>query len=149
MKHVDVYTRKSDDDALEHYDRRLLVKLIRNYRSHPEILRIPNELFYDSELEPHADKVLRESLCSWEELPAKGFPMIFHGVVGKDEREERSPSFFNVDEISVIKFYVDSLLRSSAKIKVPEKEIGIISPYRKQVQICSRVFTWITDDLEM
>lgn len=34
------------------YDPRLVTKLIMNYRSLPEILQLPNSLFYDSELEP-------------------------------------------------------------------------------------------------
>jgi len=133
METVQVYMRHPETNA---YDNKLLVKLVRNYRSHPDILQIPNELFYDNELQPHANEIARESLCQWEDLPKKGFPIIFHGVVGKDEREERSPSFFNVDEISVVKGYVDKLLRSSAKIKVKKNEIGIISPYRKQASAC-------------
>lgn len=35
------------------YDSRLVTKLIVNYRSLPEILDLPNSMFYDSELRPH------------------------------------------------------------------------------------------------
>ena len=138
MKTVDVYKRKERVDGhetnnvQEAYDERLVVKLVRNYRSHPEILRIPNESFYLGELEPHADTLARESLCQWSELQTKGFPIIFRGIVGKDEREERSPSFFNVDEIATVMDYVDKLLEER-KFPVKAKDIGIISPYRKQV----------------
>ena len=114
------------------YDDRLVVKLLRNYRSHPDILHIPNHSFYDGELLPHADMVARTLLCSWPELPVRGFPLVFHGVVGRDEREARSPSFFNVDEISVVLQYVAKLL-DLRRPKISHEQIGIISPYRKQV----------------
>lgn len=32
------------------FDIRYITQLVKNYRSHPEILRIPNELFYDNTL---------------------------------------------------------------------------------------------------
>ena len=116
------------------YDPRVLTKLVKNYRSHPAILEMPNELFYDSELVPHADKMVREMLCHWEGLPKRGFPIVFHGVVGRDMREERSPSFFNPEEASeVVRFTKELLEARSFGINVKEKEIGIISPYRKQV----------------
>lgn len=40
-------------------------------RSHPAILKIPNELFYDGELQVCADEFLRNSYCRWEYLPKK------------------------------------------------------------------------------
>jgi len=127
MKHTDVYKRKPDGN----FDDRLVVKLLRNYRSHPDILHIPNNSFYNDELIPCADKA-SQSLCDWSGLAKRGFPVVFHGVVGRDEREERSPSFFNVDEVSVVMQYVGQLV-DSHRPKILPKHIGIISPYRKQV----------------
>jgi len=140
MKHTDVYKRKPSDPSRAAssatssgaYDHRLVVKLLRNYRSHPDILHIPNHSFYDGELVPQADEAARTMLCDWSGLPKRGFPLVFHGVVGRDEREERSPSFFNVDEISVVMQYVGGLM-DSRRPKILQKQIGIISPYRKQV----------------
>ena len=63
-----VYKRREEEP---HYDNRVLTKLLRNYRSHPDILKLPNEMFYDDELEVHADKRERECLCGWEKLPNK------------------------------------------------------------------------------
>ena len=116
------------------YDERIITKLLNNYRSHPAILELPNHLFYDGELNVFADPLMRESLCDWEKLPSKDFPIIFHGIIGRDMREERSPSFFNPEEVSVVHDYVKSLLQKKRGIKVNPKDIGIISPYRKQVQ---------------
>lgn len=116
------------------YDERIITKLLNNYRSHPAILELPNRLFYDGELNVFADPLMRESFCDWEKLPSKDFPIIFHGIIGRDMREERSPSFFNPEEVSVVHDYVKSLLQKKRGIKVNPKDIGIISPYRKQVQ---------------
>ncbi|KAG9352845.1 hypothetical protein JZ751_017421 [Albula glossodonta] len=53
------------------FNNKFVTKLLRNYRSHPAILKIPNELFYDGELQVFADKELRNSYCNWEHLPKK------------------------------------------------------------------------------
>lgn len=72
----------------------------------------------------------------WRGSPSQDFPLIFHGVTGVDEREESSPSFFNVAEVEVLMGYVKKLLESSGKKghgTIAPREIGIIAPYRKQV----------------
>lgn len=120
-----------------HFDTRFVTKLLRNYRSHAAILKIPNELFYENELQVFADQWERETYCKWEHLPKKGFPVIFHGVMGKDEREANSPSFFNVSEIQVLMDYLVKLIETQGKKGLPKlsaKDIGIIAPYRKQVE---------------
>lgn len=84
-----------------------------------------------------ADQWDREAYCNWEYLPKKGFPVIFHGVMGKDEREANSPSFFNVSEIEVLVDYLTKLMETQGKKGLPKlsaKDIGIIAPYRKQVE---------------
>uniref|UniRef100_A0A3Q2E4J8 Putative helicase mov-10-B.2 n=1 Tax=Cyprinodon variegatus TaxID=28743 RepID=A0A3Q2E4J8_CYPVA len=78
------------------YNNLYVTKLLRNYRSHPAILKIPNELFYDGELQACAEEYSRKLYCNWEHLPKQGFPVIFHGVKGLETRESSSPSFFNV-----------------------------------------------------
>jgi len=67
----------------------------------------------------------------------QGFPIIFHGVRGEDRREAKSPSFFNTAEIEVLLHYLRQLLQSRGRGGCPSvspKEVGIISPYRKQVR---------------
>lgn len=66
----------------------------------------------------------------------QGFPIIFHGVMGKDEREGNSPSFFNPEEASTVVAYLKQLLAPSSKkgkARLNPQNVGIISPYRKQV----------------
>ncbi|XP_062047961.1 helicase MOV-10 isoform X2 [Lepus europaeus] len=119
------------------YDPQFITKLLRNYRSHPTILEIPNRLYYDGELKACADIVDRERFCRWEGLPRQGFPIIFHGVMGKDEREGNSPSFFNPEEAATVTSYLKLLLAPSSKkgkARLSPRSVGVISPYRKQVE---------------
>ncbi|NXB70157.1 SDE3 helicase, partial [Donacobius atricapilla] len=147
MLHNPLYKKSSGG-----YDPQFITKLLWNYRSHEAILRIPNELFYDNELkvcESNGPDV-RNLYCTWEELPKKGFPIIFHGVCGEDQREAKSPSFFNTAEIEVLVHYLKKLLQSQGKGSCPTvspKEIGIISPYRKQVEKIRKAITSLDPDL--
>ncbi|XP_042614786.1 putative helicase mov-10-B.1 [Cyprinus carpio] len=128
---------QKSQDGHSGYDTRFVTKLLRNYRSHPAILKIPNELFYENELQVFANQMEREAFCCWEHLPKKGFPVMFHGVMGKDDREANSPSFFNVTEIEVIVSYLNKLMQTQGKKGLPKlsaNDIGIITPYRKQVE---------------
>ncbi|NWS75650.1 SDE3 helicase, partial [Crotophaga sulcirostris] len=141
MLHNPLYKKSSDG-----YNPQFVTKLLWNYRSHETILRIPNELFYDSELKAcESDKLdIRSLYCDWKELPKKGFPIIFHGVCGEDCREAKSPSFFNTAEIEVLVHYLKKLLQSQGKGRCPTvspKEVGIISPYRKQVEKIRKAIT--------
>ncbi|NWR61096.1 SDE3 helicase, partial [Bucorvus abyssinicus] len=141
MLHNPLYKKSSGG-----YDPQFVTKLLWNYRSHEAILRIPNELFYDSELKACESNELdvRSLYCAWEELPKRGFPIIFHGVCGEDRREAKSPSFFNTAEIEVLVQYLKKLLQSRGRGGCPSvspKEVGIISPYRKQVEKIRKAIT--------
>ncbi|KAM6981807.1 putative helicase mov-10-B.2 [Tautogolabrus adspersus] len=118
------------------FNNSFVTKLLNNYRSHPAILEVPNELFYEKELQASADEMLRNSYCRWPHLPKRDFPLIFHGVTGVDAREASSPSFFNVAEVEVLMSYVRKLLETQGKSQgtLAPRDIGIIAPYRKQVQ---------------
>uniref|UniRef100_A0A672GX04 RNA helicase n=1 Tax=Salarias fasciatus TaxID=181472 RepID=A0A672GX04_SALFA len=59
----------SDDKSIDGaFNSRCVTKLLRNYRSHPDILEVPNRLFYKGELKPHEDESCK-SCCDWEGLP--------------------------------------------------------------------------------
>ncbi|XP_029361567.1 putative helicase mov-10-B.2 [Echeneis naucrates] len=149
MTNFSVYQKKDGK-----FNNHFVTKLLRNYRSHPAILKIPNEMFYDNELLCCADEYLRNSYCSWEHLPPKGqgFPVIFHAVNGKDEREASSPSFFNRDEVEVLMGYLKKVLQTQGKKghgTISPKDIGIIAPYRKQVQKIRQALCKVAKDLKM
>ncbi|GAA5930731.1 hypothetical protein JCM10213_000795 [Rhodosporidiobolus nylandii] len=111
-------------------------KLVRNYRNHPRILELPNDLFYAGELEPRAPSSTVNQLVRWDGWPGGdgAFPVLFHAVKGRDEREGKSPSFFNVAEISIVRLYVEQLLSRSSGSRLQESDIGIIAPYNAQVK---------------
>ncbi|KAM7006470.1 putative helicase mov-10-B.1 [Tautogolabrus adspersus] len=134
MTQNDLY--KADEDSGQ-FDPRFMTKLLRNYRSHPDILKIPNEKFYNNELLAFADRSEREAYCGCDTFSKTGFPVIYHGVMGKDQREGNSPSFFNEFEIDTLKMYLNKLIDTQGKKGLPKlstKDIGIIAPYRKQVE---------------
>lgn len=87
-------------------------------------------MFYDGDLIDATGPEAR-SLIGWEGLPNPKFPIIFHGVDGENEREGNSPSWFNQSEILQAMQYVRFLCDSR---RVRPEEIGIISPYQKQVK---------------
>ncbi|KAM5538664.1 hypothetical protein V8D89_007693 [Ganoderma adspersum] len=70
-------------------------KLLKNYRSHEAILWYPNEKFYDNELETFSPT----------------FPVVFHAISGKNEREAPSPSWFNRMEAIQVEAYVTALVQ--------------------------------------
>lgn len=153
-------------------DRRYLhsvVKLINNWRSHPDILKFPNEEFYRGDLVPRADPMVTHSLLRWDGLATPNFPIVFHSIRGKDEREATSPSFFNADEASLVKQYLIDLfgdrrlrlsessqlapfLTSLIRLKCAKSEstdIGIIAPYHAQVCKIRKILPQTARDIKV
>ncbi|KAF8869388.1 P-loop containing nucleoside triphosphate hydrolase protein [Infundibulicybe gibba] len=108
-----------------------VVKLIKNFRSHNAILKFPNDRFYGGDLEPCADEKVIKYYIGSPYLPSKKFPIVFHSIAGKDDREASSPSFFNIDEITQVKSYVEAL-RADRKYRTTDQDIGVIAPYHAQ-----------------
>ncbi|XP_007952952.1 RNA helicase Mov10l1 [Orycteropus afer afer] len=115
------------------YNPLLVTKLVKNYRSHSALLALPSRLFYHKELEVCADPAVATALLGWEKLPKKDFPLIFHGIRGNEAREGRSPSWFNPAEAVQVMRYC-CLLARSVSSQVSASDIGVITPYRKQVE---------------
>jgi len=112
------------------YDPILLTKLVRNYRSHSDILKVPSMLYYDNELIACASKIICDKFLGSDLLPNKDHPIIFHGIVGECKQEADSPSWFNPQEVWQVCVYVKSLIEDE---HIKPEEIGIVAPYRKQV----------------
>ncbi|PVD24975.1 hypothetical protein C0Q70_15471 [Pomacea canaliculata] len=114
------------------YNPLLVTMLIDNYRCHPAILALPSKLFYHGYLRECASAELTDTLKDWFMLPRPGVPVIFHGIETKDMRDEDSPSWFNPGEVLQVIQYLQGLLGNKAPLH-PDN-IGIITPYRKQVE---------------
>ena len=130
-----------------------VIKLTKNFRSHKDILHFPNERFYSGDLVACGDPTVINSYLKSPYLPSKKFPIVFHAVSGKDDREASSPSFFNIDEVSQVRYYVQKLkedrkfrtskfsrlhniysLTYESFLSLADKDIGVIAPYHAQCQ---------------
>ncbi|NXT46267.1 M10L1 helicase, partial [Pluvianellus socialis] len=130
----DLYLRDEDAfSACGAYNPLLITKLVKNYRSHSALLALPSKLFYHKELEVCADTSVVTSLLNWGKLPRKGFPLIFHGIRGSETREGHSRSWFNPTEAVQVMQYCCHLAKNE-NAAVPVTDIGVITPYRKQVE---------------
>ncbi|KAF4522570.1 hypothetical protein B566_EDAN012861 [Ephemera danica] len=120
------------------YNPHLITMLVQNYRSIPEILALPAALFYNSELvatvSQHQGEEASLLAAMKDELPQRPGQvppaLVFHGVRGVCNREEDSPSWYNDIELYQAAKYIATLYRKG----VPHNQIGVISPYNKQVQ---------------
>lgn len=134
---------KVDDDGS--YDTRLQIRLRRNYRSHPEIVGIYNQLYYDNQLIPMAPLQVVNKAANWSLLPTNGeFPILFCATYGKTEREHHSTSSFNLLEATAVDWFVKHLLKDGLGdgVQVMPDEIGIITPYLAQCKRLQNMLSW-------
>lgn len=110
-------------------------KLLRNFRSHENILRVPNDLFYEGELISSAKLEYVNWALNWLHLPNKKFPIIFHQTKGQCKSKRQSTSLYNEQEINNIHFYIERIMTEGINGHViSQKEIGIVTPYKLQCQ---------------
>ncbi|KAM5569455.1 putative RNA helicase SDE3 [Rosa sericea] len=133
--------RMFDCEFYRNEDNSYVTKLVRNYRCHPDILHLPNELFYGGELIACKDDSV-SIIARLDLLPNKDFPVVFFGIQGCDEREGNNPSWFNRTEASKV---VEVTKRLTAGKNLSEEDIGVITPYRQQVLKLKKAF----EDLDM
>lgn len=132
MNH-DIYRKNSDTGK---YNPLVITKLLDNYRSHRHMLQFPNYAFYDGDLRSAAPENTTCWAIGWSELPRKNFPLFFHSIRGITEQDAHSCSLYNRQEADQIIFYVRKILSAGIQERpVGEHEIGIISPYTKQVHL--------------
>ncbi|XP_037039708.1 putative helicase mov-10-B.1 [Bradysia coprophila] len=119
------------------YDQRITCRLQKNYRSHPDLVKMASELFYGSEMKDSIPRIGSayeriRSLTNLDILPKKGFPILFEHVDGTPERKENCTSWYNeIDALSVL-HYVETLLRNEPQ-EIKESDIGIVAAYKRQV----------------
>jgi hypothetical protein len=58
-----------------------IIRLFKNYRSHPGILLLPSTIFYNDTLEP----VAYVPLSRWTGLPNNRLPMLIQGIEGNED----------------------------------------------------------------
>ncbi|XP_044157691.1 protein ZGRF1 [Bufo gargarizans] len=102
------------------------VKLTTQYRCHPTISAIANELFYEGSLSNGVSHEDRKPLLAW--LPT----LCFYNASGT-EQVEGNNSFYNVEEANFTVKLIQSLIASGIQGSI----IGVITLYRSQMnKIC-------------
>eukprot|EP00933_Yihiella_yeosuensis_P033595 TRINITY_DN27262_c0_g1_i1.p1 TRINITY_DN27262_c0_g1~~TRINITY_DN27262_c0_g1_i1.p1 ORF type:complete len:806 (-),score=129.50 TRINITY_DN27262_c0_g1_i1:167-2383(-) len=128
------------------------IRLVRNYRSHPAILKLLSTTRYDGALLPCADPALVMKFEALDVLPVKGFPIVFIGVRGQQEmdmqnqnqyclsRPDVAHSYHNPEEALAVLDFITKLLRptlsesSQEQVQVVQDDIGVVCTFRRQVQ---------------
>ncbi|KAI8039995.1 hypothetical protein M5D96_007420 [Drosophila gunungcola] len=128
-------------DENGNYDRTLQTRLRRNYRSHPQIVRIFNDLYYNGELIPQAPAAEVSLAAHWSLLPNPSFPIIFQATHGRTEREQHSTSSYNQLEAKVLCWYVKRLIDDGLGRgnRVSQVDIGIVAPYTAQGKLITKL----------
>lgn len=118
--------------------------LTKNYRSHPGILRIPNELFYENTIVALAKDGTNRRINS-ELLPSEEFPFILKSIQG-DCQHVASQSWYNQAEIDEVVQTIKTLsLPHSQKkenrenTKIKQGDIGVVAPYQIQCDKISQI----------
>jgi putative helicase MOV10L1 len=122
--HMNPYMRDtSANEEHGYYDPRCITKLVESYRCCPQLIQVNSDLFYHSELVCHPGR--NEPLLRKMGL---NFPILFHGIDGKDLQESDNPSWYNAAEVVEAVRYLMKLYHSG----LSADDVGIITPYRKQ-----------------
>ncbi|KAF0022536.1 hypothetical protein F2P81_025162 [Scophthalmus maximus] len=141
------YRTLSQQNVTEPYHNRTLQNLITTERYRTLSQQNVTEPCHNRTLQNFVTTELYRTLSF-----SRGFPLIFHGVTGVDERESSSPSFFNRAEVEVLMDYVKKLLQTHGKkglATIAPRDIGIIAPYRKQVQKIRQALNKVEKDLNI
>ena len=110
--------------------RRRITQLMRNYRSHADVLALPSQLFYDSALVPCADAATTSLPGAWLGAHDGGRSRVhFHGVRGTQQRDADAPSWYNALEAAAVADVVAGLLSHGLQMH----DIGVIATFRRQV----------------
>lgn len=149
LMNLDMY---KPDPVTGKYNTKVLTHLIQNFRSHPEILHVSNTLFYDGKLVASAVSRNTNMAIGWNKLPNRSVPIILRAIKGKTENDDLSFSLYNKEELYEVLQYVKIILKNGIQgRKIVPKEIGIISPYKKQCDMIKKYLWYIdkSDDIEV
>jgi helicase MOV-10 len=121
------------------YDKKYIVQLTKNYRSHRAIIEFSNQEFYNNRLECFQKKQVADFAIGWNHLPNTLYPVIFQcSWVASLEIDK---GLYNEGDIQLVKGYVDALLREGINGKAVEPDdIGIITPYNIQREMLKDIF---------
>lgn len=107
------------------------------FRMHPDIAEFPSREFYDSKLLT-GNTNLERTTKDWHSSSVFT-PYRFFDVKGSQERSEKTQSLFNRNEAQTA-FQIYSAVEKMLGHKAIAGKVGIISPYKQQVNLLKKVF---------
>jgi predicted DNA helicase len=119
----------------KHQDRVHMLNV--QFRMHPDIAEFPSKEFYNGKLET-GNTNLERTKKSWHD-DFLFSPYRFFNVKGSHERSERTKSLFNKKE-AMVAFQLYRALENKIGHSEIAGKVGIISPYKQQVNLLKRVF---------
>ncbi len=112
------------------------VMLQTQYRMHEKIMIFSNRQFYHNQLQAHAS--VKDRVLGTADLLQEPFTFLDTAGCGFEEKQETERSLSNPEEGRLLLGYLENLLETLQKEKPealsPKFRIGIISPYRAQVE---------------
>ncbi|XP_050511315.1 putative helicase mov-10-B.1 isoform X2 [Diabrotica virgifera virgifera] len=150
---ISLLERIMQTELYHQHNQRCITMLIQNFRNHPKILTLPNELFYGDQLQAQSQRSLLDPLattCVFQKLQEMysvagkknshpkftGDAVEFCSLLSKEQRQGKSPSYFNVKEAQMVIKYIRALQALEfldEEDKVKPSDIGIVTPYARQV----------------
>ncbi|XP_031617415.1 probable RNA helicase armi [Contarinia nasturtii] len=148
---IECYAEFDEDNGLC-----LISKLVNNYRSLPSILDYCNTLFYKSELIPMIHerdsdeaRILKHMVGIFPDIENAGDYGIHFVNVEDGHNQKKETSWFNIEEVQVMRQIVVSLLGKLKAFGLNGEEIGIITPYAMQSRALKKCFESISDDIRI
>lgn len=129
---------------VERYGEGPVTMLRTQYRMHEDIMRFPNEAFYNGQLKCgpknarwSLSRELNDSVLEIgrAQLDLTLSPDVFVHVMGRERPFGDGPSFQNAAEAECLMLCLRALTRAG----VDPREIGVISPYKGQVSLIRRL----------
>lgn len=123
------YQYATDEQARD--NSQFVTQLVNNFRSNFHLLRFSNQKFYNYKLKSKLPDAIANFAMDWDKLSNRKVPILVHPTY--KECFSVGTSLINDNEVAIVNYYVDSLLRVGINgQKVYQEDIGIISPYRAQ-----------------
>ncbi|KAG0608710.1 hypothetical protein M758_8G126400 [Ceratodon purpureus] len=106
------------------------------YRMHPEISKFPNAQFYGGNVQDGRNVTMEPYLTEHD----YSGPYKFINVRdGREQRDEgRSKSWTNLVEVEIVVLLIARIHEACSKAKVKKLDVGVISPYKSQVENLER-----------